>query len=78
MTMQITALDENNLTYWVGGGMINAVEDDEQISRVTDSKCKPDITATFDNHWQSDVTLWPCVRVLQLVIGIRGCSIQDF
>jgi hypothetical protein len=33
------------------------------VGHVTDSKCKPDITAAFDNHWQGDVTLWPCVRL---------------
>ena len=30
---------------------------------VTDSQCKPDITAEFDNHWQDDATLGPCVRL---------------
>ena len=30
---------------------------------VTDSQCKPDITAAFDKHWQDDATLWPCVRL---------------
>jgi len=33
------------------------------LGHVTDSKCKPDITAAFDKHWQDNVTLWPCVRL---------------
>lgn len=33
------------------------------LGHITDSKCKPDITAAFDKHWQDDVTLWPCVRL---------------
>jgi hypothetical protein len=33
------------------------------LGHVTDSKCKPDITAALENHWQDDATLWPCVRL---------------
>jgi hypothetical protein len=33
------------------------------LGHVTDSKCKPDITAAFDKYWQDDITLWPCVRL---------------
>jgi hypothetical protein len=29
---------------------------------VTDSQYNPGITAAFENHWQNDATLWPCVR----------------
>jgi hypothetical protein len=33
------------------------------LGHVTDSQCKPDITAAFDIHWHGDTTLWPCVRL---------------
>lgn len=31
---------------------------------VTDTKCKPDITAAFTEHWKpGGSTLWPCIRL---------------
>jgi hypothetical protein len=32
-------------------------------SHVTETECKPDITAAFDIHWQNNTTLWPCVQL---------------
>src|SRR5260221_13303058 len=32
---------------------------------VTDTKCRPDFTATFDTHWGDEATtLWPCIRLV--------------
>ena len=36
--------------------------DNPPLGHVTDSKCRPDITAAFDKDWQNEATLWPCVR----------------
>ena len=36
--------------------------DNPPLGHVTDSKCKPDITAAFDKDWQNEATLWSCVR----------------
>jgi hypothetical protein len=30
---------------------------------VTDTKCKPDITAAFENHWKDGVVPWPFIRL---------------
>ena len=36
--------------------------DNPPLGHVTDSKCKPDITAAFEKDWQNEAALWPCVR----------------
>jgi len=34
---------------------------------VTDTECKPDYTAAFEDHWKGeklDTTLWPCIQLV--------------
>lgn len=35
-----------------------------QRGHVTDTECRPDFTAAFEEHWGVDnTTLWPCIRL---------------
>jgi hypothetical protein len=44
--------------------VFKSTENPVHRGHVTDTKCRPDITAAFVEHWGTDTTtIWPCLRL---------------
>lgn len=57
--------------------MFKSTDHKVPLGHVTDTECKPDVTAAFDIHWQvKATTLWPCIRLAGEVAS-AGKSKED-